>query len=90
MFKLDLEKAEKTEIKLPTSSGSSKEQEFQKYLYFCFTDYVKAFDCMDRNELWKILQEMEISDHLTCLLRNVYVAQEAKLELDMEQQTCSK
>ena len=77
MFKLDLEKAEKTEIKLPTSSGSSKEQEFQKYLYFCFTDYVKAFDCMDRNELWKILQEMEISDHLTCLLRNLYAGQEA-------------
>ena len=67
MFKLDLEKAEKTEIKLPTSSGSSKEQEFQKYLYFCFTDYVKAFDCVDYNKLWKILKEMGIPDHLTGL-----------------------
>ena len=77
MFKLDLEKAEEPEIKLPTSSGSSKEQEFQKYLYFCFTDYAKAFDCVDHNKLWKILQEMGIPDYLTCLLRNLYAGQEA-------------
>jgi len=77
MFKLDLEKTEEPEIKLPTSTGSSKKQEFQKNIYFCLIDYVKAFDCVDHNKLWKILQEMAISDHLTCLLRNVYVGQEA-------------
>ena len=69
MFKLDLEKAEEPEIKLPTSSGSWKKQEFQKNIYFCFTDYVKAFDCVDHNKLWKILQEMGIPDHLICLDR---------------------
>ena len=58
MFKLDLEKAEEPEIKLPTSSGSWKKQEFQKNIYFCFTDYVKAFDGVDHNKLWKILKEM--------------------------------
>ena len=73
MFKLDLEKAEEPEIKLPTSVGSSKKaREFQKNIYFCFIDYDKAFDCVDHNELWKILKEMEIPDHLTCLLRNLY------------------
>ena len=50
---------------------------FQKTIYFCFIDYVKAFDCVDHNKLWKILQEMEIPDHLTCLLRNLYAVQEA-------------
>ena len=54
-----------------------KAREFQKNIYFCFTDYVKAFDCVDHNELWKILQEMGMPDHLTCLLRNLYVGQEA-------------
>src|SRR5574341_1156553 len=54
-----------------------KAREFQKNIYFCFTDYVKAFDCVDHNKLWKILKEMGISDHLTCLLRNVYAGQEA-------------
>ena len=58
MFKLVLEKAEEPEIKLPTFTGSSKKQEFQKNIYFCFTDYAKAFDCVDHNKLWKI-QEME-------------------------------
>ena len=58
-------------------------------MYFCFTDYAKAFDCVDHNKLWKILQEMGIPDHLNCLLRNLYAGQEAT-ELDMEQQTCSK
>ena len=48
----------------------------EKYIYFCFTDYAKTFDCVDHNKLWKILQEMEISDHLTCLLRNLYAGQE--------------
>ena len=77
MFKLDLEKAEEPEIKLPTSAGSSKKQEFQKNIYFCITDYAKAFDCMDHNKPWKILQETEIPDHLTLLLRNLYAGQEA-------------
>ena len=78
MFKLDLEKAEKPEIKLPTSAGSSKKQESsRKNIYFCFIDYAKAFDCVDQNKLWKILKEMGIPDHLTCLLRNLYAGQEA-------------
>ena len=54
-----------------------KATEFQKNIYFCFTDYVKAFDCVDHNKLWKILKEMGIPDHLTCLLRNLYAGQEA-------------
>ena len=78
MFKLDLEKAEKQEIKLPTSAGLSKKQEnSKKTIYFYFIDYTKAFDCVDHNKLWKILQEMGIPDHLTCLLRNLYAGQEA-------------
>ena len=77
MFKLVIEKAEEPEIKLPTSAGSSKKQEFQKNIYFCFIDYTKAFDCVDHNKLWKILKEMGIPDHLTCLLRNLYAGQEA-------------
>ena len=78
MFKLDLEKAEEPEIKLPTSVGSSeKAREFQKNVYFCSIDYAKAFDCVDPNKLWKILKEMEIPDHLICLLRNLYAGQEA-------------
>ena len=76
-FKLVLEKAEKPEIKLPTSFGSLKKQEFQKNIYFCFIDYAKAFDCADHNKLWKILQQMGIPDHLTCLMRNLYAGQEA-------------
>ena len=54
-----------------------KAREFQKNIYFCFIDYAKAFDCVDHNKLWKILREMEIPDHLTCLLRNLYAGQEA-------------
>ena len=54
-----------------------KTREFQKNIYFCFIDYAKAFDCVDHNQLWKILQEMGIPDHLTCLLRNLYAGQEA-------------
>ena len=56
---------------------TEKVREFQKIIYFCFIDYVKAFDCVDHNKLWKILQEMGILDHLTCLLRNLYAGQEA-------------
>ena len=52
-------------------------REFQKNIYFCFTDYAKAFDCMDHNKLWKTLKEVGITDHLTCLLRNLYASQEA-------------
>ena len=54
-----------------------KAREFQRNIYFCFIDYAKAFDCVDHNKLWKILKEMGISDHLTCLLRNLYAVQEA-------------
>ena len=54
-----------------------KAREFQKYIYFCLIDYAKAFDCVDHNKLWKILQEMGIQDHLTCFLRNLYTGQEA-------------
>ena len=74
MFKLDLEKSEKPEIILPTSIGSSKKQEFQKTI--CFVDYAKAFECVNHNKLVKILQEMGIPDHLTCLLKNLYAGQE--------------
>ena len=77
MFKLDLEKAEEPEIKFPTSAGSSKTQEFQKNIYFCFIDYAKVFDYVDHSKLWKILKEMGIPDHLICLLRNLYAGQEA-------------
>ena len=78
MFKLVLEKAEETEIKLPTSAGSWKKQESsRKNIYFCFANYAKAFDCVDHNKLWKILKEMGIPDHLTCLLRNLYAGQKA-------------
>ena len=54
-----------------------KAREFQKNIYFCFIDYAKGFDCVDHNKLWKILKEMGIPDHLTCLLRNLYAGQEA-------------
>ena len=77
MFQLDLEKAEEPEIKLPTSIGSQKKQESsRKNIYFCFIDYNKAFHCVDQSKQWKILKEMGIPDHLTCLLRNLYADQE--------------
>ena len=77
-FKMVLEKAEEPETKLPISAGSSKKaREFQKNIYFCFIDYTKAFDCVDHNKLWKIMKEMGIPKHLTCLLRNLYAGQEA-------------
>ena len=76
---LDLEEGEEPQIKLPTSAGSWENQcsEFQKNIYFCFIDYAKALDCVDHNKLWKILQEMGILDHFTCLLKNLYASQEA-------------
>ena len=80
MLKLDLEKEEEPEIKLPTSAGSLKKKESsRKNIYFCFIDYGKALNCVDHNKLWKILKEMGIPDHLTCLLRNLYAGQEAKV-----------
>ena len=83
MFKLDLEKAQAPEIKLPTSAGSSKKaREFHKNIYFCFINYAKAFDCVDHNKLCKILKEMGIPDHLTCLLRNMYAGQEATVRTE--------
>src|SRR5574338_576713 len=75
MFKLVLEKTEEPEIKLPTSAGSSKKQESSRKTSILL--YAKAFDCVDHNKLWKILKEMGIPDHLTCLLRNLYAGQEA-------------
>ena len=78
MSKLALEKEAKLEIKLPTFTGLQRKQgNFRKNIYFCFTDYMKAFDHVDHNKLWKILKEMGILDHLTCLLRNLYAGQEA-------------
>ena len=77
MFKLVLEKVEEPEIKLPTSVGSLKQQEFQKNIYFCFIEYAKAFDCVDHNKLWKTLKKMGTPDHPTCLLGNLYAGQEA-------------
>ena len=78
MLKLVLEKAEESEIKLLTPAGSLKKQESsRKSIYFCFIGYTKAFDCVDHNKLRKILKEMGLPDHLTCLLRNRYAGQEA-------------
>ena len=83
MYKLDLEKAEELEIKLPTSVGScSKQRNFRKNI--CFIDYTKAFDCVDHKKLWKILKEMGRPDHLTCLLRNLYAGQEATVRTGRE------
>ena len=80
MFKLDLEKTEEPEIKLPNIRWiieKATELKKNKNIYFSFFDYAKAFDCVDHNKLWKIFQEMGIPDHLTCLLRNLYAGQEA-------------
>ena len=78
MFKLVLEKGRGTRDQIANIHWIiEKAREFQKNLYFCFIDYAKAFDCVDHNKLWKILQEMGIPDHLTCLLRNLYAGQEA-------------
>ena len=90
MFKLDLEKAEETEIKLPTSAGSSKKQErYRKTSISVLLIMPKPLTVWSTIN-WKILKEMGIPDHLTCLLRNLYAGQEAIVELDMEPQTGSK
>ena len=71
-------RAEEPETKLSTSVGSKKQESSRgEKIYFCFIDYAKAFDCVDHNKLWKILKEIGIPDHLTCLLRNLYAGQEA-------------
>ena len=99
MLKLVLEKAEEPEIKLQTLLDHQKSQRVPGKIYFCFTDYAKTFDCVDLNKLWKILQEVEIPDHLACLLRNMYASQEATVRTmdcfqngnnNMEQWTGSK
>ena len=74
MFKLVLEKAEELNCQHPLDHG--KGRKFQKNIYFCFIDYAKAFDCVGHNKLWKILKQMGIPDHLTCLLRNLYADEE--------------
>ena len=77
MFKLDLVKAEEPNINANIHWIIEKARKFQKNTYFYFIDYAKAFDCVDHNKLWKILKEMGMPDHLTCLLRNLYAGQEA-------------
>ena len=77
MFKLDLEKAVEPDLIANIHWIIEKARDSQKNIYFDFIDYAKAFDCMDHNKLWKIFQETEIPDHLTCFLRNLYADQEA-------------
>ena len=90
MSKLDLKKAEDLEIKLPTSTGPlKKEENSRKTSTSASLTTLKVFDYMDHKKLWKIFQEMGISEHLTCLLKNLYVGQEAT-EPDMELETTSK
>ena len=84
MFKLVLEKAEDFRDQIANICRIiEKTREFQKSIYFCFIDYGKAFDCVDHNKLWKILKEMGIADHLTCLLRNLYADQEATARIGL-------
>ena len=90
MFKLDLEGRRTRDQIASICRIMGKAKEFQKNIYFCFIDYVKAFDCMDHNKLWKILKEMGISDHLTCSWETYMQVKKQQLELDMEQQTGSK
>ena len=78
MFKPVLEKAEESRDQIANIYWIiEKTREFQKNIYFCFIDYAKAFDCVDHNKLWKILKEVGIPDHLSCLLKNLYTGQEA-------------
>ena len=78
MVKLDLEKAEEPRDQNANICWTiGKARDFQKNIYFCFIVYAKAFDCVDHNKLWKILKEMGISDHLTCLLRNLYAGKKS-------------
>ena len=90
MFKLELEKQEEPEIKLPTSFGSSKKQEFQKNIYFCFIDYAKAFDCMDTINCGKFWKRWEYQTTWPASWETCMQARKQQLELDMEQQTGSK
>ena len=82
MFKLGLEKAEEPEIKPEINIPwiIEKAREFQKNIYFCLIDYAKGFDCLNHNKLWKILKELEVPDHLTCLLSHLYAGQEATVK----------
>ena len=82
MFKLDLDKAEEPETKFPTSVGSKNQENSRKNIHFCFIDYAKVLDCVDHNKLWKILKEMGIPDHPTCLLRNLYAGQDATVRTE--------
>ena len=82
---VDLEKTEEPEIKLSISLGSLKKQELQKNNYFCFIDYAKAFDCVNHNKLWKILQEIKIPDQLPASWEICMQVKKQQLELDMEQ-----
>ena len=91
MFKLVLEKAEEPETKLPTSAGSSKKaKEFQKNIYFCFTDYVKAFNCVDHNNCEKFWKRWEYQTTWPASWETCMQVRKQQLELDMEQQTGSK
>ena len=85
MFKLVLEKAEEPDKIANIRWIIEKAREFQKNIYLCFIDYTKAFDYVDHNKLWKILKEMGIPEHLTCLLRNLYAGQEPTVRIGMEQ-----
>ena len=91
---MGLEKAAEQEIKLPTFNESWKKQRISrktnKQTNLFFIDYIKAFDCVDYNKLWKILEEMGVADHINCLLRNLYQVKKQQLELDTEQLTGSK
>ena len=90
MFKLDLPKAEEPEIKLPTSAGSLKKQEFQNNIYFCFIDYARAFDCVDHNKLWKFFKRWEYQTTWPASSETSMQVRKQQLELDMEQQIGSK
>ena len=91
MFKTGFRKGRGTRDQIANiCSIIKKAREFQKNIYLCFIDYAKAFHGVNHNKLWKNLKQMGISDHLTCLLRNLYQDKKQQLELDREQQTGSK
>ena len=85
MFKLVLEKAEEPRSNCQHPLDYWKSKRVPENIYFCFIDYAKAFNCVDHNTLWKILQEMGKPDNLICLMRSLYAGQKQQLELDMEQ-----
>ena len=90
MYQLVLEKAEETEIKLPTTAGSSKKQELQKNIYSCFFDYAKAFDCVDHHNFGKFWKRWEYQTTWSASWETCIQVRKQQLELDMEQQTGSK